>query len=71
MGRIKEPPGFVAGFQQTIALIQQAQDKGACWRGLSARIGYLVRAHLPWSSLTTYLFPEDIKQPFIKSYGEE
>jgi hypothetical protein len=59
MHRLKKQPNFAAGFQQTMALMQQVQGQGACWRRLSERIGYLVGANLPWSGLALVHFPLD------------
>jgi hypothetical protein len=59
MGRLKEPHSFAAGFRQTMAMMQQVQGPGACWRQLSERMGYLVRANLPWSNLAPFPFPVD------------
>ncbi len=59
MRRLIKQPNFVAGFQQTMAMMQQVQGQGTCWRQLSERIGYLVRANLPWSNLAPFPFPMD------------
>ncbi len=59
MRRLKKPPNFAAGFQQTMAMMHQVQGQGACWRRLSERIGYLVEANLPWSCLALVPLPMD------------
>ena len=39
MGRTRGYPGFVSAFQQTAAMLRQAQYDGVCWRHLSSEIG--------------------------------